>query len=109
MSNIKHSPALDQGVGESAGGSDGTTKAIGSHTEVASDVKRRGPTGDHMSPYKPSTRASGSHMEPGPNVPGTDKSAQRGGGNVGGSDRISPTAGKSKSGSKDAQHPNVLK
>jgi hypothetical protein len=50
------------------------------------------------------TKANGSHLEPGPNVPGTKKTSVRGGGTKAGHSK-DPAA--KKSGSKNAQHPNV--
>lgn len=112
MSNISKSPARDQGAGESAGGSDGTTKANGSHTSVAQDVTMQGTTGSHLDQSKSggavAQRKAGSHLTPSAHyVPGSDKTSDKQGGSPGGHDRVSPTAGKSKSGSKNAQHPNV--
>ena len=101
MSGIANKDATSQGPW---GG--GKSKNNGSHRDVAKDVRKRGPSGDHLSPYKPATRPNGDHLSPGPNLPGSDKTAQRGGGGVRGADRVNPNAGKSKSGSKNAQHPN---
>ncbi len=101
MSQVKKTgPQFDQGEG---GG--GATKASGSHTEPAGDVKRRGSTGAKLAPHNITTRATGSKFDQGPNVPGSDQTAQRGGGtNREGSDR---TKGSKSSGSKFDQHPNV--
>ncbi len=112
MSNIRKSDALDQGVGDSAGGSDGTTKASGSHRDVAPDVRMQGTTGSHLdqgaSGGAQAQRKTGSNLTPSDwLVPGSDSTSDKQGGTPGGHDRISPTAGKSKSGSKNAQHPNV--
>lgn len=103
MSAVKNTDHLNQGEG---GG--GTTKANGSPLSPVKDVKKQGPTGDHLSPNKPATRPTGSQYTPSDwLVPGTDKTSVRQGGTTKGHDRVSPTAGKSKSGSKDKQHPNV--
>jgi len=107
MSNIKSRGNLDQGVGGAP-----KTKGNGKHTEPASGVKKQGTTGSRFDQSKSGgampTKANGSHLEPSDwLVPGTDKTSDKQGGTPGGHDRVSPTAGKSKSGSKDAQHPNV--
>ena len=103
MSQVKKDrPQHKQGEGGA-----GKTKANGSHLDPASDVVAQGPTGDHLTPLNPSTRPTGSHLDQGWNVPGSDKTSDKQGGTVRGHDRSNPNAGKSKSGSKDAQHPNV--
>jgi hypothetical protein len=105
MSQVKKTgPQFEQGPWGA-----GTSKPNGSHTSPAKDVVKQGPTGDHMTPLNPATDPSGSHLEPGPNLPGADMTSVKGGGGVLGHDRANPNAGKSKSGSKDAQHPNVRK
>ena len=105
MSQVKKTgPQFDQGEGRAR-----NPKANGSHMEVAGDVKRRGPTGSHLDPYKVAQRPTGSHLDQSWNVPGSDKTAVRGGGSVAGHSREDTNAGKSKSGSKNAQHPNVGK
>jgi len=104
MSQVKKTgPQFDQGEGGA-----GKTKSNGSHLSPAKDVVKQGPTGDHKTPYKPATRPTGSHLTPSDwLVPGSDKTSVRQGGTVKGHDRVNPNAGKSKSGSKNAQHPNV--
>ncbi len=104
MSQIKKRPNQDQGPWSAW-----ATKKAGSHRDPQKEAKVQGPSGSKNDPYKPGTKANGSHLDPGPNLPGSDKTAQRGGGGVKGADRINPKAGKSKSGSKNAQHPNVDK
>ena len=106
MSQVKKTgPQFDQGEGGA-----GSAKGNGSHLEPASDVVQQGPTGDHMTPYKPATRPTGSHLEPSDwLVPGSDKTSVRGGGTKAGHTRENTNAGKSNSGSKNAQHPNVKK
>ena len=107
MSNIRSQGNLDQGEGGAA-----KTKGNGSPTSVAKDVTKQGTTGSHLDQSKSGgalpPKSNGSNLEPSDwLVPGSDKTSVRGGGTPGGHDRISPTAGKGKSGSKDAQHPNV--
>ncbi len=105
MSQVKKTgPQFDQGEWGAH-----SSKSNGSHTDPASDVKKQGPTGDHMSPYKVAQRPTGSHLDQSWNVPGSDKTPVRGGGGVKGHSRENTNAGKSKSGSKNAQNPNVLK
>lgn len=103
MSQVKKNrPQHQQGVGGAP-----TAKGNGSQHDPMPEAKTQGPSGDHLTPNKPMTRPTGSHLEPGWNVPGTDKTSDKQGGTVRGHSRDNPTAGKSKSGSKDSQHPNV--
>jgi hypothetical protein len=101
MSQVKKTgPQFDQGEGGA-----GSTKSNGSHLSPASDVVRQGPTGDHMTPLKPATRPTGNAQDGKSwNIPSSDKTAVRGGGGIGGHSR-DPVA--KRSGSKNAQNPNV--
>ena len=110
MSNIRSQGNLDQGEGDGGGGY--RTKSNGSHLDVAKDVVMQGSTGDHLGQGRSgganTTRPSGSNLVPSDwNVPSSDGTSVRGGGTVRGHGREDVTAGKSKSGSKNAQHPNV--
>lgn len=103
--SFAHNDHLKQGEGRSR-----SSKSSGSHREQGpTGAGRSKSSGSHMDQGEGrarSSRASGSHLDSGPNVPGSDSTAVRGGGGRHGHDRTNPSAGKSKSGSKNAQHPN---
>jgi hypothetical protein len=106
MAQIKDRGQYAQGEGRAH-----SKKSSGSHLDPQGEgrINGTGPSGSHLTTPHTQSKQSGSHLDVGPNVPGTDKTAVRGGGTVRGHDRTNPNAGKSKSGSKNAQHPNNTK
>ena len=104
MSNMKSGPQFEQGEGRAR-----SSKRSGSHLDQGTHgAKKKGPSGSHLLPeFTITDKSGGSHLDPHPAL--TDKTSVRGGGGVTGHDRTNPNAGKSKSGSKNAQHPNHKK
>lgn len=103
MSNLKSGPQFAQGEGRAR-----SSKRSGSHLDQGTHGARsKGPSGSHLLPDFTITDTGGSHLDPHPAL--TDKTSDRGGGGRIGHDRTNPVAGKSKSGSKNAQHPNNKK
>lgn len=98
---------LDQGEGGAR-----RQKSSGDHQAQGEGGAKKGPSisqrGGEIPPVVPKgSSRTGDHLTPpAPWVSGP-RTADRQGGTVRGHDRTSPVAGKSKSGSKDAQHPNV--